>query len=239
MGDKQYSKLAKYYDKIIGDRNATVELIENLILENNPNAKNILELACGTGAVLKPFSKIYDVYGLDLSKEMISLARKNVPKAKLFNVSMTKFNLNKKFGVILCLFDSINHLISFSDWEKVFVNVEKHLDENGIFIFDINTISKLETLAESKPQLIQLDNNFAIMSVNKLSKNLVNWDVKIFEKDSKSIYSLLQDNIKEKSFPVDKIIKTLSIRFRQVTAFDSNKILFSDESKRVYFVCKK
>ena len=33
---------------------------------------------------------------------------------------MTRFDLGETFDVVLCVFDSINHLVRFSDWERVF-----------------------------------------------------------------------------------------------------------------------
>jgi cyclopropane fatty-acyl-phospholipid synthase-like methyltransferase len=43
--------------------------IRRLIRLHKPKARTLLELACGTGAILKVLAKSYDVAGLDLSPQ--------------------------------------------------------------------------------------------------------------------------------------------------------------------------
>ena len=45
-------------------------------------------------------------------------------------------------------YDTINHLTLFSDWKKVFRNVSDHLKDNGLFVFDINTLHKLDFISK-------------------------------------------------------------------------------------------
>jgi predicted TPR repeat methyltransferase len=115
-----------------------------LIRAAKPDAKNVLELGCGTGSILKHLQDAYEVSGLDISGKMVSVARKKVPRAKLFQQDMVDFRIDGRFDVIVCGFDSINHVRRFSDWKKVFAAVCRHLSPGGCFIFDINTLRKLE-----------------------------------------------------------------------------------------------
>lgn len=63
-----YDKFFKFYDQVMGDREKSSKDILNYIQECAPKAKKVLELACGTGSVLKYLAEKYEVYGLDLSK---------------------------------------------------------------------------------------------------------------------------------------------------------------------------
>ena len=45
--------------------------IRRLIRQHKPKARTLLELACGTGAILKILAKSYDVAGLDVSPQML------------------------------------------------------------------------------------------------------------------------------------------------------------------------
>ena len=69
--------LGGFYDAAMGDRRAAAEQVMKLIREAKPDAKNVLELACGTGSILKCLQDAYEVSGLDVSGKMLSLhARK-------------------------------------------------------------------------------------------------------------------------------------------------------------------
>jgi predicted TPR repeat methyltransferase len=94
--------------------------------------------------MLNYLQRHYEVSGLDTSSRMLSIARKKVPRAKLFQQDMVAFHIDDRFDVICCVFDSINHVTCFSDWKKVFAGAREHLSPGGCFIFDINTQRKLE-----------------------------------------------------------------------------------------------
>ena len=53
-----YQVLARFYDDAMGDR-FPAHILEEFIQDNAPHARSMLELACGTGTVLKYFSKTF------------------------------------------------------------------------------------------------------------------------------------------------------------------------------------
>lgn len=122
-----YDVFGKFYDAVMGDRAGAAERLSKYICNASPRAKSVLELGCGTGSVLKHLASSYDVSGVDLSNRMLSIAARKVPQAALFRQDMVRLRLNKRFDVICCVFDSINHLLRFSDWTTVFSNVKRHL----------------------------------------------------------------------------------------------------------------
>src|SRR5262245_53107701 len=132
-----YEKFGRFYDAVMGDRTESADFIHSLIQKYKPGAKTLLELACGTGAVLQHLSKHYKVSGLDISAEMLSVARKKLPDAPFYQASMVTFDLSRKFDVIICVFDSINHVLSFADWKRIFRQVSRSLPKDGLFLFDI------------------------------------------------------------------------------------------------------
>src|SRR5262245_59312311 len=100
----------------MGDRKQVTEYLQELIRKANPRAKRILELGCGTGSVLKHLAANYDVWGLDLSKKMLSLAKRKVPQARLSHQDMVRFRLPGHFDAIFCVYASINHVLDFRRW---------------------------------------------------------------------------------------------------------------------------
>ena len=202
-------------------------------------AKKILELACGTGSVLKPLSNKYKVSGLDLSKKMLAIARKKVPEVKFYHQNMVTFLINERFDVILCVFDSMNHILKFGDWEKIFTNVKNHLTDNGIFIFDINTTRKLDRHVTEPPYVKEFGKNYMIMNVTKKKGGITNWSVKIFENQGGNTFLLSEENIEEISFPFQKIKKSLQKIYSHVRVHDTSRAIPMNQSERLYFICKK
>ncbi len=235
-----YDIFGKFYDAVMGDRADASEQLRRLIRKASPKAKNILELACGTGSVLKHLSKYYDVWGLDLSRKMLSIARKKVPEARLSRQNMVTFHSQLKFDVICCVFDSMNHVASFTHWKQLFGNVHQHLSASGVFIFDINTQKKLDRHIAEPSWVHRFGNNFLIMKVTAMRKKAgSNWNIKIFERIRGNRYLLHEEDIQEVSFPTRKIVRALRVHFPSVEIIDTQRKSPSTESERLYFICKK
>ena len=234
-----YDKFGTFYDAIMGDRKQETEYLQKLIRKANPRAKRILELACGTGSVLKHLAANYDVWGLDLSKKMLSLAKRKVPHARLSHQDMVKFRLPGHFDVIFCVFDSINHVLDFRGWKQLFTKVSHHLTERGVFIFDINTQRKLDRLIAEPAWVHEFGGNLLIMRVTAATKHNSNWNIKVLERTAPTRYLLHEENIQEVSFPVRDIVAVLRPHFRHVRVIDSYRNRPSLKSERLYFVCEK
>ncbi len=232
-----YDLFSNYYDDVMGDRFENAAFLRRIIKKYHPSAKTILELACGTGSVLQHFAKYYDVYGLDISSGMLAVAKRKIPSAKFSRQDMARFELNKKFDVIFCVYDSINHLLKFSDWQKVFKQAEKHLNKNGILIFDMNTIAKLQRIINTS-QAFSFNKHVALIDITDVGAGISNWNIKVFERQRNNKYALYEENIKEKSFPSHRVKKALK-QFRRVDIIDAGSKRSSIKSQRLIFVCKK
>lgn len=77
---------------------------------------------------------------------MIKVGQGKLPDTKFHTADMTAFKLSEKFDVILCIFDSVNHLLTFDQWEALFDRAKEHLSAGGVFIVDMNTIAKTVVL---------------------------------------------------------------------------------------------
>lgn len=233
-----YNHFAQFYDAVMGDRTLEVSMIKNMVAKEHPKAKKVLELACGTGALLKPLSKQYEVSGLDISEGMLTVAQKVLPRAHLYHQSMTDFQMNEQFDVILCLFDSINHLLNFKDWQRMFASVAKHLNPGGVFIFDINTQFKLTAMSAQRPFTKKFGKNYLIMGVSPTKKNVAQWNVQVFEHLEKDLYHLHEETIRETSFPTEDIKKSLHKHFKKVHVLDTKRKRPSKNSARPYFIAR-
>ena len=234
-----YDVFGKFYDAIMGDRAKPTKSLLEFIRKANPQAKSVLELGCGTGSVLKQLAKDYEVSGVDLSRTMLSIAKKKVPRAKLSRQDMVRFRLRETFDVVCCVYDSINHILSFDDWRRLFANVDRHLSDAGTFIFDINTQKKLDRHTAEQPWVHRFGNHLLIMKVTATRNKASNWNIRVFERTKGNRYLLHEENIKEASFPVRNIVNALKAHFFGVEVIDPDRNRPSSKSERLYFVCTK
>jgi SAM-dependent methyltransferase len=234
-----YETFGRFYDAVMGDRSESAERLSELLRVAKPNARNVLELGCGTGSVLKHLQDRYEVSGVDLSSRMLSIARKRVPRAKLFRQDMVDFQINDRFDAIFCVFDSINHVRRFSDWKKVFARLRQHLSPGGCFIFDINTERKLERHIAEPPWVHRFGRNLLIIDVTALGNHGSTWNIKVFEHVSRTRYVLHEEDIIEVSFPLRKIVAALRSHFVNVKVVDPDRRRPAGKSERLFFIAKR
>ena len=236
---ESYTKFGQFYDAVMGDNTRAATFVRSLITQHKPEARTLLELACGTGAVLAHLARDYEVAGLDLSAEMLALARRKLPRVKFFRANMTTFDLGRKFDVIICVADSINHVLSFAGWRKVFRRAAAHLAHDGLFIFDINTARKLQRHIREPPWVKEFNGNLLIMDVTDAGDGVSNWNIKVFAHQTKDNYKLFAEDIKEISFPADKIRRALLAQFATVRIIDRARRRPSSRSEQLFFICQK
>jgi SAM-dependent methyltransferase len=234
-----YAVFAPFYDRVMGDRGREGAFVHSLIEKHHPEATTVLELACGTGAILEQLHPHYDVAGLDLSKGMLEIAGEKVPQVRLFREDMTRFDLGETFDVVLCVFDSINHLVTFEEWEAVFDRARDHLADRGIFVFDVNTERKLASFAAAPPWLQWFgEDSLLLIEVRDGDDGAYDWKVRIFEHLEGSTYRLHAEDIREAAFPVERIKAALSERFARIRIYDAERSRPTTRSLRLYFVCR-
>ncbi len=230
-----YAKFAAFYDEIMGDRTAEVEHIRDYITRFMPTATSLLELGCGTGALLAGLARDLSVTGLDQSPEMLAIAARSVPGATLVPGDITKFALGTRFDVVICMFDTLNHVPEFTGWLEVFDRVHEHLVEGGLFIFDVNTIGRLRALSHQHPYVQSFGEHTLIMDITPAEGNVVLWEVKIFERLEGDLFRLHHEKIHELGVPLDVIRSALEVDFDLLDETDTEPGPVSDETDRVYF----
>jgi SAM-dependent methyltransferase len=230
-----YDRFARFYDAVMGERAQARAFIRRLILKNSPEAKTVLDLACGTGTLIKSLSAKYEVYGLDVSRAMLAVARKKVPEGRFFRQDIASFRLLRKFDVILCIFDSLNHVLTFAGWKKTFRRVRSHLNPRGLFVFDINTVSRLRRLKSETPWIAEFDRNYLILRVDGKRAGVWNWAINVLEYTGGDRYRLVKTTIAERSFPIWQIQRALRESFSVVRTYDGEGGWGTEQSDRVYF----
>ena len=101
-------------------------------------AESCLDLGCGTGVLCAGLAAHgLDTLGTDLSPGMIALARERFPALRFETADMTDFSLPRRFDLITCTGDALNHLPEPEDLRRAFCCVRAALSEGGVFLFDL------------------------------------------------------------------------------------------------------
>jgi len=245
---EEYNLFVDYYDEVVRPYENQLEeeifFLLDVLDEHHPEASSLLECACGTGLILNKLSKKYSVKWLDLSNKMLEKAEKIVPKELLIQADMTDFNLEEKFDVVLCNYNSICHLTNFSDWEKFFQQAYNHLNQDWILLFDINTLFEFESLAEAYMYSREVWENWDVlcMEVKKTDNKKENhfyWDLRLFLNQWEDNYKLIKERVSENTFEIYKIKDALNKLFKIEEVIDYHNIKVSPDSQRVYFAARK
>ena len=128
---------------------AWADFILDIALGEGLGVRRILDLGCGTGNSSAPFVTAgLHVTGVDLSAQMLAVARTKLPDARFIQADFTTFALNETFELVVSVFDSLNNLLDPQDFRRCAERVLQHLEPNGLFIFDVNTTVGLRNLWE-------------------------------------------------------------------------------------------
>ncbi|MEG0733939.1 class I SAM-dependent DNA methyltransferase [Anaerorhabdus sp.] len=142
-----YEGLAKYYDDLVRDDEATVKWVQ--FVQKYCQNKKVLELACGSGEISNKLREVgYDILATDFSSSMIECLNHKYPQVKTAVMDMRDFSIDSKFDGVLCFCDSINYLNSLDEVKMMFKSVLSCLNDDGVFLFDMHTIDRLEEFSE-------------------------------------------------------------------------------------------
>ena len=234
-----YDRFARFYDRVVGDRTPEIDRIRTYISKHRPGARSLLELGCGTGALLSGLAEDLAVTGIDRSPEMLSVAARTVPRARLVQADMTAFTLPDRYDVVMCMFDALNHVTTVDGWLRLFRCAHDHLSDGGLFVFDVNTTGRLRGLADGPPYRDEFDGNFLLMTVRPAHQGLVLWETRIFAHQGDDIYRLHREQIYELGVPVGEIREALAGQFELLEEESLDGSPVSDSSDRVYFACRR
>lgn len=179
---------------------------EQLLLwlkENHVTVETSLDLGCGTGVLCEILhANGIESSGMDFSEGMIEIARQRNSEIFYEVADMVKYRPDRKFDLVTCTGDALNHIMDLKDVNQIFRNVYDYLNDGGYFIFDI--LSEKEVpMAEP----IDLDFNEEIKAqfmVTHDEEGHINLKTTVFENDEQ-----FEENIKETVHDEQEICRLL------------------------------
>ena len=134
-----YVKSAQIYDALhlYKDYAEEAKRIAYLIeLHKSTDGNELLDVACGTGQHAKALKRWYHVEGLDLSEELLAIARKRLPDVTFYHADMTQFETGKKYDAITCLYSAIGELTEIDELNDAATTMAAHLKPGGVLIIE-------------------------------------------------------------------------------------------------------
>jgi ubiquinone/menaquinone biosynthesis C-methylase UbiE len=240
-----YDSFAYIYDELIEDVDYKKwnSYIKEIFLKFGKSPNHVLEMACGTGNLSYYLAKEgYDLICFDLSDDMLAMAYNKLGEfknVKLLNQNMIDFNIPRKFDAIISILDSINYITDEEELLQTFKNVRSHLNENGIFIFDINSEYKLKEIIGNNIFVEDREDVFYTwQNYFDEEKSIAEFYLTFFVKKENGSYTRFDEEHFEKAYSTEEIVETLTkAGFNKVTYYDC--FTFEkphEESQRINFV---
>ncbi len=247
-----YDLVAPIYDHVNKeiDYSKWADFIENAVGRYGiPQTELVLDLACGTGSMTLELAKRgYDMIGVDLSVEMLNVARNRAyddevnSKVLWLCQDMTEFELYGTVDLVVSCLDSINHLTNVKDLKKCFSLVNNYLNPNGIFVFDINGRGKFERVYADKTYVVEDSESFCVWQnfYNPKSKTC-DFCITMFEEGDDGSYTRYDEHQRERVYSINNIKKTLKETGLSFVGAYSNYEFdnASDDDERIYIIAKK
>jgi SAM-dependent methyltransferase len=98
--------------------------------------RRLLDVACGTGRHIEYLKRHFQVEGIDISEDMIELARRRNPDVTFDRLDMTEFRMGRNFDVVTCLFSSIGYVKTLDNLARAINCMAAHLAAGGILLIE-------------------------------------------------------------------------------------------------------
>jgi len=176
--------------------------------------ESVLDVGCGTGQLLVRLQNArLRVLGVDASARMLASARARLGPY----VSLTQLRLPDQaliecgpVDAVTACFDVLNYLVEGEAFERTILDIGEVLAPGGVFVFDLNTKHKLETVFANYNTGDDLD-DFAYVWRNRYSPltGVSTFHVTFFVQSEEGVFERSSEMHEERWFPTSRIESAL------------------------------
>lgn len=141
-----YVRLAEIYDYVMRhvDYLLWAEHVDLLLRRAGIPRGPVLEMAAGSGSLSWHLRRLgWEPALCDLSTHMLRQAaakfRQRGVRVPMWVADMRHLATRRRFPAAICLYDSMNYLLSSDEWAAVLQRVAGCLEEEGVLVFDVCT----------------------------------------------------------------------------------------------------
>ena len=169
-----YKDVAENYDRYLDVMYSEHDDYEGfqefyLNLARQYGAGGVIDIACGTGAVLLPLAQAgIDIEGTDLSEAMCDVARRKAENLGLtlniFPANMTDFHSGRGYSLAIIARSGFMHLLTPQLQRAALLNIRRNLCEGGTLT--LNTFAPSPILQARQMQTAETDYTFRLEYIN-------------------------------------------------------------------------
>ena len=256
-----YESFARVYDLFMD--NVPYEewgsYLTGLLREYGICGGTVAELGCGTGKMTRLLAAAgYDMIGVDNSEEMLEIAREAEYEADAWDESeesdepagrgilylledMRELELYGSVCAVVSVCDSMNYILEEADLREVFSRVHEYLEEDGIFIFDLNTVYKYRDLLGETTIAENREEGSFIWENDFDEESAVNeYDLTLYIREDGETYRRFEEVHYQRAYDLKTIGRLLADAGMELTAaYDAfTKEPVRDDSERIYVVAR-
>lgn len=205
----------------------------------------ILELGSGNGHLaLLLKQEGYDIEGLDLSAEMLAVAKSKQEAESvefpLYQADMRDLSNFDTYQAIVSFCDTLCYLETIEDLERVFSEVYSHLDKNGFFLFDVFTTEHIQSLDgytfhDEIPGTMFIWDSY--LGEHEYS---IEHDLLFFKELDNGLYKRYEELHKERTYPLEVYISKLEAAgFKNIEVIADFDQEITGNNERWFFKAEK
>jgi cyclopropane fatty-acyl-phospholipid synthase-like methyltransferase len=243
-----YNNFSYVYDQLMSDApyDQWVDYTIKTIARHG-NGNHLLDVGCGTGTLaLLLIKEGFTVTGVDLSEEMLTVAQQKASEQgvslPLFQLDMTVLQGLGEYDVVTVFCDALNYLPSEKDVKNTFRAIYEHLAQDGLFLFDVHSVHKIETVFQGQTFAGNEENASFIWHCDEGEYPAsVEHDLSFFVREQDGRYRRFDESHLQRTFAVGTYRTWLAEAGFQIVKVSAD---FSDNppnesSERIFFSAKK
>ncbi len=247
--ENAYGDFAAVYDIFMDETpyDCWAEYILNRLKKYGIDDGTVLDLGCGTGCMTKRLAmRGYDMIGVDLSAEMLSIAsrKKDVADPDILYIcqDMRNLDLYGTVRAVVSVCDCVNYLLTKEDLGLTFDRAHLFLDPGGIFLFDFNTVHKYRdvigdtVIAENREECSFIWDNYY-----EEESGINEYDLTFFVKEKGDLFRRFEECHRQRGYEaveMEELLKKSGFEILEV--FDTDRMSGIDgSSERITIVAKK